>query len=169
MSSQRQTTVGGPTPRQGFALKRDPFGRLVLTLPDGSQHEGVVPVRAFPIQAPDHGISLVSTDGAELAWVDALGALEEPQQTLVREALAAREFMPVLQAIRAVTSFSTPCTWTVDTDRGPTQFVLRGDEDIRRIGRDHALLIADNHGIQYLVPDQFALDAHSRKILDRFM
>jgi hypothetical protein len=25
------------------------------------------------------------------------------------------------------------------------------------------------HGIQYLVRDQFALDAHSRRILDRFM
>ncbi len=169
MSSSVMTSVASQAPRVRFALQRNPFGRLVLTLPDGSQHEGVVPVRAFPIQAPDQGISMVSTDGTELAWVDGLGELEEPQQTLIREELAAREFMPVLLAIRAVTSFSTPCTWTVDTDRGPTQFVLRGDEDIRRIGRDHALLIADNHGIQYLVPDQFALDAHSRKILDRFM
>jgi len=35
---------------------------------------------------------------------------------------------------------------------------LRGDEDIRRIGKDNALLIADAHGIQYLVRDQFAMD-----------
>jgi hypothetical protein len=47
--------------------------------------------------------------------------------------------------------------------------VLRGDEDIRRIGKDNALLIADVHGIQYLVRDQFALDTASKKILDRFM
>jgi hypothetical protein len=46
---------------------------------------------------------------------------------------------------------------------------LRGDEDIRRIGKDNALLIADNHGIQYLVRDQFALNAASKKILDRFL
>ncbi|NBW26048.1 MAG: DUF1854 domain-containing protein, partial [Betaproteobacteria bacterium] len=65
--------------------------------------------------------------------------------------------------------FSTPCTWTVDTDRGRTEFVLRGDEDIRRIGSARALLIADAHGIHYLVPDQFALDAHSKRVLDRFL
>jgi hypothetical protein len=77
--------------------------------------------------------------------------------------------MPVIQAIVSVTSFSTPCTWTVETDRGTTDFVLRGDEDIRRIGTEGGLLIADSHGIQYLVRDQFALNAHSKKVLDRFL
>jgi hypothetical protein len=57
----------------------------------------------------------------------------------------------------------------VTTDRGDTEFVLRGDEDIRRIGSEGCLLIADSHGIQYLVRDQFALNAHSKKILDRFL
>jgi hypothetical protein len=37
------------------------------------------------------------------------------------------------------------------------------------VGADNTLLIADAHGIQYLVPDQLALDAHSKKILDRFL
>jgi hypothetical protein len=69
----------------------------------------------------------------------------------------------------SVTSFSTPCTWQVETDRGDTAFVLRGDEDIRRIGANGALLIADSHGIQYLVRDHMALGATSRKILDRFL
>jgi hypothetical protein len=47
--------------------------------------------------------------------------------------------------------------------------VLRGDEDIRRIGSARALLIADAHGINYLVPDHLALDAHSKRVLDRFL
>jgi hypothetical protein len=93
----------------------------------------------------------------------------EPAQTLIRTELASREFMPVISTIVSVTSFSTPCTWTVETDRGDTDFVLKGDEDIRRIGADGTLLISDSHGIQYLVRDQFALDARSKKILDRFM
>ena len=95
--------------------------------------------------------------------------MPEPTQGLIRDELAAREFMPVIQQIVSVTSFSTPCTWTVETDRGQTEFVLRGDEDIRRIGKDNALLIADTHGIQYLVRDQFALNAESKRILDRFL
>jgi hypothetical protein len=152
-----------------FTLERTPMGALVLTNAAGERFEGVVPVRAFPVQAPDDGISMVSTDGKEVAWIDALAEVPQPAQDLIRDALEGREFMPVVARIVAVSSYATPSTWTVDTDRGTTEFVLRGDEDIRRIGKEHALLIADVHGIQYLVRDQFALDAHSRRILDRFM
>ena len=152
-----------------FSLERTSFGKLVLTNAAGERFEDVVPVRAFPIQSPDDGISLVSTDGKEVAWVDLLAEVPEPAQGLIRAELATREFMPVIERIVSVTSYSTPCTWTVKTDRGDTEFVLRGDEDIRRIGKEHALLIADAHGIQYLVRDQFALDAHSKRVLDRFL
>jgi hypothetical protein len=152
-----------------FVLERNAFGKLIFTTPEGLRHEAVVPVRAFPIQSPEVGISIVNTDSEEVAWVERLVDLPEPAQSLIRQELAAREFMPVIAQIVSVSSFSTPCTWTVDTDRGQTAFVLRGDEDIRRIGKDNALLIADTHGIQYLVRDQFALNAASKKILDRFL
>lgn len=152
-----------------FQLERDPFGKLVLTNAQGERFDDVAPVRAFPLQAPEEGISFVNSSGREVAWADALGALPPSIQALVRHTLALREFIPVITAIVSTTSFSTPCTWSVETDRGPTAFVLRGDEDIRRIGKDNALLIADVHGIQYLIRDQFALDALSKKILDRFL
>lgn len=155
--------------RSRFTLERNAFGKLSLTNAEGTRFESVVPVRAFPIQSPEVGISIVDTDSHEVGWVDRLSDVPEPTQSLIRNELAAREFMPVIAQIVSVSSFSTPCTWTVDTDRGRTEFVLRGDEDIRRIGKDNALLIADTHGIQYLVRDQFALNAGSKKILDRFL
>ena len=161
--------MSAAAPALTFTLERDAFGTLVLQTAQGERHVGVLPVRAFPIQAPDAGISLVNRDGHEVGWVDRLAELAQPAQALIRQELAQREFMPVIEQIMGVSSFSTPCTWTVRTDRGQTHFVLRGDEDIRRVGKDHALLIADTHGIQYLVRDQFALGAFSRKILDRFL
>lgn len=152
-----------------WTLERNPFGKLVLTNNDGERFEGIVPVRAFPVQSPQDGIALVNTDGKEVAWIPHLAALPKDYRSLIDEELAGREFMPVIHHISSVTSFSTPCTWTVATDRGDTQFVLRGDEDIRRIGTDGALLVADIHGIQYLIRNQFALDATSKKVLDRFL
>ena len=152
-----------------FQLVRTPFGELVWTGPQGQQVIGVMPVRAFPIQAPHDGIALVDPEGHEVAWFPQLDAIPQPARGLMEEELARREFMPVVQRIVAVSGFSTPCTWTVDTDRGRTEFVLRGDEDIRRIGSAQALLIADAHGINYLVPDQLALDAYSKRVLDRFL
>ncbi|BCO27538.1 hypothetical protein MIZ03_2426 [Rhodoferax lithotrophicus] len=151
-----------------FELQRNPFGKLVLTTPEGQVVEGVVPIRAFPIQSPEAGISLVHTDGHEVAWIDQLAALSEPAQSLIREELQGREFMPAILSIHSVTSFSTPCTWHVKTDRGDTSFVLRGDEDIRRVGPT-ILLVTDSHGIQFLIRDPAKLSKESRRILDRFL
>ena len=151
-----------------FELTRNPFGRLVLTTADGQVHDSVAPVRAFPVQAPDDGIALVSTDGKEVGWIDRIEDLPAAVGQLVREELGGREFMPEIARINSVTSYATPCTWSVATDRGDTEFVLRGEEDIRRLTVD-TLLISDIHGIHYLIRDVRELDKHSKKILDRFL
>lgn len=151
-----------------FQLSRNAFNHLVLVTADGQVHENVSPVRAFPIQAPNDGISLVLQDGEEVAWIDKLADLPEAIRSLIADELAGREFMPEITHVDSVTSYATPCTWHVKTDRGETAFVLKGEEDIRRIGRA-SLLIADNHGIHFLIRDLYAVDKHSRKILDRFL
>lgn len=149
-------------------LSRDSFGKLMLTTTDGQRHVGVAPVRAFPIQAPDEGISLMTGDGKEVAWIASLGTLPAATRALLEEELQGREFMPEIRAIRSVSSYATPSTWQVSTDRGDTSFVLRGEEDIRRISAD-TLLISDSHGIHFLLRDLHGLDRQSRKILDRFL
>ena len=155
-------------PAADFQLRRDPYGKLVLTLTDGSAHAGVVPVRAFPITSPDSGIAVISTDGRELLWLDRLEDASEDMAALLREELQSREFMPHIRAIREVSSFATPSTWQVETDRGATSFILKSEDDIRRLSGG-ALLISDNNGIQYLVRDRSALDSASLRILGRFM
>jgi len=151
-----------------FKLRRDSFGKLILTGADGEEHVGVVPVRAFPIQSPAKGISLVRDGGKEVAWIDDMETLDPALRSLVQDELDGREFMPEISSIVGVSSFATPCTWTVKTDRGDTAFTLKGEEDMRRIG-DTALIIADAHGIQFLIRDMFTIDKNSRRILDRFL
>ncbi len=149
-------------------LRRDAFGKLVFTSAEGEDVVGVIPVRAFPIQAPTRGISLVRDGGKEVAWIDDLAEQPEAIRALITEELEGREFIPEIETIRSVSSFATPCTWYVKTDRGETEFVLKVDEDIRRVG-EASLLIADSHGINFLVRDMFKIDKGSRKILDRFL
>lgn len=152
----------------GFKLARNVFGHLMLTTAGGEVHDEVVPVRAFPIAAPEEGIALMSAEGHEVAWIERLGDLPPDQRALVEEELAGREFVPEIRRLRRVSSFATPSTWEVETDRGDTRLVLKGEEDIRRLGPS-ALLIADTHGVQFLIRDLGALDRHSRKLLDRFL
>ena len=88
---------------------------------------------------------------------------------LLEEELALREFVPVIERICSVSSFSTPSTWTVETDRGAAQLVLKGEEDIRRLRGSRALLIAASDGVQYAIEDTNAFDKASRRLLERFL
>jgi hypothetical protein len=151
-----------------FTLVREASGALLLTSGDGSLHSGVVPVRAFPLAAPDEGISLVSLQGHEVGWVADLRAVPAALRALLQEELDLRDFVPVITRLVSVSSFGTPSVWQVETDRGDTSFVLKGEEDIRRLNRT-TLLIAGGQGVQYSVPDMGALDRGSRQLLERFL
>lgn len=151
-----------------FQLTRNLAGRLVLSLSDGTMHEGVIPVRAYPVQAPQEFVALMSTEGKEVLWIERLADVPEDIRALVNEEIASREVMPVIQHLTKVSTYSTPSTWEVVTDRGPTKFILKGEEDIRRLNAG-TLIITDSHGLRFYVADMQQLDKHSRRILDRFL
>lgn len=160
------TTTAPTSP--SFSVHWNAAGRLVLTTADGIAHVGVVPVRAFPVSAAEEGLSLVDADGHELVWIDRLDTVPPEMQDSLRRGLQEREFMPVISRLCAVSSFATPSTWTVDTDRGRFDLILKGEEHLMRLGGG-ALLVIDSHGVQYLIRDVLNLDRHSKKLLDRFL
>jgi hypothetical protein len=151
-----------------FDLQRDAFGRWVLVMPDGTRHSPVTALRAYPVSAPNEGVALMDADGHEIYWIDTLAPLAEPLRALVLQALTEREFLPEILQLTAVSSFATPSTWSVQTDRGDTQFLLKGEEDIRRL-TGTVLLINDANGVQFMIRDLAAMDKHSRRLLDRFL
>lgn len=154
--------------RPDWRLEQDPAGWLVLIDASGQRHAPVVPVRAFPISDPMAGVSLVGPDGHERAWIERLSDLPAPWRQPIEEALAAREFVPEIRRLVSVSTFATPSIWQVETDRGPTHLVLRGEEDIRRLPGG-ALMVSDTHGVAYLIRQVAQLDRHSRRLLERFL
>ena len=152
-----------------FALQRNPHGRLVLHMADGSTQEGVIPVRAFPVEAPEDGLSLIGADGREWVWIDHLDQLDTDTRALIEQELRIREFLPTIRRIRSVSGFSMPSTWQIDTDQGSTELVLKGEEDIRRLTPRSRLRISAVDGVQFQVENVTTLDKHSRKLLERFL
>lgn len=149
------------------ALRKNAAGRLDLSL-GGDIFSNVTPVRAFPVTSPHDGIALMSKEGREVLWIARMADCAPEFAALVIEELTLRDFMPVISEITDVSSFVTPCTWNVATDRGATDFILRGEEGIRKLG-EGGLLITDSYGLQYLITDYRKLEKPSRKILDRFL
>ena len=151
-----------------FKLSRNAAGQLQLMTNDGTTHVGVFPVRAFPISAADEGLSLVGADGHELLWIECLENLTDDNRRLLNAELSQREFMPEIQRILGVSSFATPSTWEIETNRGNAELVLKAEDHIRRLTHT-SLLITDSHGINFLVRNIDQLDKHSRRLLDRFL
>ena len=152
-----------------FELFSDAQGRWVCRTAGGEPQVGVQVVRSFPLSARDEAISIVGPDGHEVVFLARLDALDDTRRAAVAQALAEREFSPVIQRIREVSTFGTPSTWQVDTDRGPTELVLKVEEDIRRLPGQRRLLITSAHGVVFDIPDRNALDRVSRRYLERFL
>lgn len=151
-----------------FKLTCNLAGRLMFIANDNKISEGVYPVRAYPITAPNEGLSIIGEDGHELAWIASTTDLTDEIRSLIEQELAKREFMPEILSILHVSSFATPSTWLVETNRGQTEMILKAEDHIRRLTHNR-LLITDSHGIHFIVRDIEQLNNHSRKLLDRFL
>jgi len=161
------STNGAPA-APGLALERDARGRLVFTDADGRQHLGVEPIRAFPISAPRTGIALCDAGGRELLWIANLDGLPPGARAILEEELARREFVPILRRIVRISAPAEPSEWEVETDRGPTRFVLNSEDDVHRLDGARAL-VKDAQGLRYLIADLGQLDAGSRRLLERYL
>lgn len=163
--------ITGPT-RTGqavtFKLHFDGWGQLVLTDADGRSHVGVEPVRCFPLSDPSRGIVVCDRAGRELVWVADLAELPTDLQRCLEDALASREFVPVLVRIVAVSAGTEPSEWDVETDRGHTRFRLNSEDDVRRLSADRAM-ITDALGVRYLIPSLRNLDDATARVLERYL
>jgi Domain of unknown function (DUF1854) len=149
-------------------FRRDEWGQLVMTLADGTTHSGVEPVRCFPLTDPSHLIAILDSDGHEVLNLPSADILAPAARDILQQALAEREFVPVIHRIISASPPNPPCTWEVETDRGHTSFSLESDDDVRRLGQ-HGTVIADSNGIRYQIPNWNQLDPHSQRILRRLV
>lgn len=172
LRAHMQSLISNPNgyrmPDESLTLSYDPFGRLVLTRASGEVHVGVVPVRAFPFSHPNGWCVLCDEDGHEIACLPELDGLPAETRRLLETDLAAREFIPRIERICSVSPGAEPTEWHVVTDRGETRFELNSEDHLRPMGQ-HAVLITDAHGVRYLIADRRALDAHSRRVVRRYL
>ena len=160
--------IDGRNVLAGVGFSYDPLGRLVFRDGAGREHVGVMPVRGFPISEPDYGVSICDAEGHELLWIERLSDLPGAARETLEADLAQREFMPVVQRIVRISANSEPCEWEVETDRGRTRFVLKIDEDVRRLD-DRRAMVTDANGVSYLISDLNALDRVSQRYLERYL
>jgi hypothetical protein len=155
-------------PDPSFQLRIDPFGRLVYVDATGQECVDAVPVRAYPITDPGHWVVICDAEGRELRCIEDLSTLPVALRDILENELAQRAFVPQIRRVILVSSYLEPAEWEVETDRGNTRFVLKTEDDVRRLG-PHSAMIQDSQGIRYLVPDTRQLDPYGRRAVDRYL
>jgi len=151
-----------------FQLHHDAWGRLVLIDSHGTTTVGVEPIRAFPITSPREKIAICDHDGREVLWIEKLDEVPTETRRLLEDELSKRHFLPVIERIHEIAGRTEPTEWRIETDRGPTTFSVKSEEDVRRVAGSRVLIV-DAHGIRYLIPDLKSLDGKSRRWLSRYI
>jgi hypothetical protein len=167
-SASTRAPASTRTPASTVTVHRDAWGHLVVKDRNGQEYAGVAAIPLFPVTDPDRWISLVSSKGQEIALIEDLGQLEDAQRAIVHEELTFREFVPRIRRVSSVSAMTEPCEWQVETDRGQTTFVLKSEEDIRRLSV-HTVQIVDGNGVRFRVDDTRLLDARSRRFIEWYV
>lgn len=149
-------------------LERNQWGRVVATLEDGTQYEDVSIVPLFPISDPRRWISVIARDGKEVAAITDPALCDSEIQKLLTEELTYRDFVPRISRVLSVSGTSEPCEWHVETNHGPTKFVLKAEDDIRRLSV-HEVMILDANGGRFRVDDTRKLDPRSRRFIEWYV
>jgi hypothetical protein len=148
----------------GVRARIDGQNRLLVRLPDGTEHANVRVVPAFPITRPHRFLYFRDEEGNELGLLVDPRRLNRESRDLVLDQADQVYFMPrITRIIRVDEQTSGVATWEVETDRGWSRFeMVPRSESVWYVGRDR-VLIRDVDGNRYLIEDTNALDSRSRR------
>jgi hypothetical protein len=142
---------------------------------DGTYYPRVTLRRGFPLSA-EHNHILVRTPetedehGLELGIVEDVRQLEPQSMEAVMRELRLHYFVPAIARIVEIREEFGFLYWTVDTDRGKKDFIMRDSiiGSVRRVSEGRWLVI-DINQTRYEIHDFKALDARSQDLLRKYL
>jgi hypothetical protein len=149
-------------------FNRTPGG--VLSLHTGSaDYAEVLLFRAFPLSMQDRFISVRTPKGDEIGMIADVSELEEASRMEVLQELQLRYMIPRVTRIDKIKQLPGMWVWNLQTTLGPIKLSMRNlHEHVQSVGRGR-LLLSDLDGNRCEIADIDALDAGSRKQLNRIM
>ena len=151
-----------------FQLSRDSWKHLELTDGSGRRYADCTVVPLFPVSTPKEWISILASDGDELACLRDLDSIRQEDRELIEQELAFREFVPQILRVLWVSGTQEPCEWEVETNFGRTKFVLNSEEDVRRVSA-WTVHFVDASGGRFRVEDVRTLDSRSRAYVEWYV
>ena len=138
-----------------------------LTLRDDRSWSKVSVARAFPLSDPDHFLGFLDGDGKDIGLLHDPGQLDTESRQIVEEELEKRYFVPVVERVLTVKEEFGTIYWTVETDRGKKEIIVRNLRDSLQELSASRVIITDVDGNRFEFADVSKLDSKSQSVILR--
>lgn len=134
-----------------------------LSLQNGEIFEKLEPRRLFPVSRIDEYITLLDTDGKEVAVIRKMADLDAESKEVIEYSLNDYYLVPHITRIVSITEKNGKIHWIVETDRGYKEFDVRNRNHDVRVYSDGRVRVRDSDDNRYIISDYRTLDAHSKR------
>ena len=134
-----------------------------LTLQNGKVFEKLEPRRLFPVSRIDEYITLLDTDGVEVAVIRKISDITPSSREVIEYSLNDFYLVPHILRIISITEKNGKIRWCVETDRGIKEFDVRNRNHDVRVYSDGRVRVRDSDDNRYIIFDYRKLDKHSRR------
>jgi hypothetical protein len=138
---------------------------VTLTLKDGTEYTALEPRRLFPVSRLDTYITLLDSEGVEIALIRSMSELNKESYDVVEYSLNDYYLVPHIIRIVAVTEKYGTLHWSVETERGFKEFDIRNRNHDVKVYKDGRVRVRDSDDNRYVITDYRKLDKHSRNQL----
>lgn len=127
----------------------------------------VSPARAFPLSDPDHYIGLLDGAGKDIGMIYDPALLDADSRSLLAKDLERRYFVPQIERVLYVKEEFGTIYWTVETDKGESDIVVRNLRDNLQELSPTRVIITDIHGNRYEFNNLQRFDAKTQSLILR--
>lgn len=138
---------------------------VTLKLVDGTVFEELEPRKLFPVSRVNSYITLIDTEGKEIAAIRGFDELNKESAEAIKESLDDYYLVPYISQIISVTEKNGTLVWVVDTNRGIKKFEVRDRNHDIRVYKDNSIRVRDADDNRYVIEDFSKLDKRSRYFL----
>lgn len=136
-----------------------------LTLADGRTFEMLEPRRLFPVNMLDKYITLLDSEGKEIAIIRDLAELSYESREVICASLNDYYLVPHIQRIISISEKHGTIHWIVETERGIKEFDVRNRNHDVKVYYDGRVRVRDSDDNRYIINDYKKLDRHSKNQL----
>ena len=155
----------GTTDPSKVHLVRGPHNVLRCTIQDSKTVLRAKIVRAFPISAETHWITILDAKNKEVCLIEDPPQLDAESLRLVEEELGRFYRVSTIERIESIKQEYRTMFWNVLTDRGQRDFVVKWSAETVQWRAANELLLVDIDTNRFRIPDVTRLDKHSLKQL----